>query len=120
RELARSIGEARARLAAGALAEASQWLMRAQKVAPHAPEVAELRQEIERAADGREQDQDRQRRVAAALAHAREALRGGALDTAMRAVTEALGLDPHDAEAQAVKAEIEAARNGGPRTGSRA
>ncbi len=97
RELARSIGEARARLAAGALTEAGQWLVRAQKVAPHAPEVAELRQEIERAADGREQEQDRQRRVAAALAHAREALKGGAFDTAMRAVTEALGLDPHDA-----------------------
>ena len=94
RELARSIGEARARLAAGALTEAGQWLVRAQKVAPHAPEVAELRQEIERAADGREQEQDRQRRVAAALAHAREALKGGAFDTAMRAVTEALGLDP--------------------------
>src|SRR6185295_8426211 len=44
RELARSIGEARARLAAGALTEAGQWLVRAQKVAPHAPEVAELRQ----------------------------------------------------------------------------
>ena len=113
RELARSIGEARARLAAGALAEASQWLVRAQKVSPHAPEVAELRQEIERAADGREQEQDRQRRVAAALAQAREALKGGAFDTAMRAVTEALGLDPYDAEAQAVKAEIEAARSGG-------
>ena len=122
RELARSIGEARARLAAGALTEAGQWLVRAQKVAPHAPEVAELRQEIERAADGREQEQDRQRRVAAALAHAREALKGGAFDTAMRAVTEALGLDPHDAEAQAVKAEIEAARSAGtrrrPRTGA--
>ena len=48
RELARSIGEGRARLAAGALTEAGQWLARAQKVAPHAPEVAELRQEIER------------------------------------------------------------------------
>ena len=124
RELARSIGEARARLAAGALTEAGQWLVRAQKVAPHAPEVAELRQEIERAADGREQEQDRQRRVAAALAQAREALKGGAFDTAMRAVTEALGLDPHDAEAQAVKAEIEAARTGragaaGPGTGGR-
>ena len=118
RELARSIGEARARLAAGALTEAGQWLVRAQKVAPHAPEVAELRQEIERAADGREQEQDRQRRVAAALAHAREALKSGAFDTAMRAVIEALGLDPHDAQAQAVKAEIEAARNAG--TGSRA
>jgi eukaryotic-like serine/threonine-protein kinase len=120
RELSRSIGEARARLAAGALTEANQWLARAQKVAPHAPEVAELRQEIERAADGREQDQDRQRRVAAALAHAREALKSGAFDTAMRAVTEALGLDPHHAEAQAVKAEIEAARTAGPGTGSRA
>ena len=123
RELARSIGEARARLAAGALTEAGQWLVRAQKVAPHAPEVAELRQEIERAADGREQEQDRQRRVAAALAHAREALKGGAFDTAMRAVTEALGLDPHDAEAQAVKAEIEAASGAPaprPGTGSRA
>ena len=76
RELARSIGEARARLAAGALTEAGQWLARAQKVAPHAPEVAELRTEIERAADGREQERDRQRRVAAALAHAREALQG--------------------------------------------
>ena len=86
RELARSIGEARARLAAGALTEAGQWLVRAQKVAPHAPEVAELRQEIERAADGREQEQDRQRRVAAALAQAREALKSGAFDTAMRAV----------------------------------
>ena len=117
RELSRSIGEARARLAAGALTEANQWLARAQKVAPHAPEVAELRQEIERAADGREQDQDRQRRVAAALAHAREALKGGAFDTAMRAVTEALGLDPHHAEAQAVKAEIEAARTAGPVAG---
>ena len=114
RELARSIGEARARLAAGALTEAGQWLVRAQKVAPHAPEVAELRQEIERAADGREQEQDRQRRVAAALAQAREALKGGAFDTAMRAVTEALGLDPQHADAQAVKAEIEAARSGGP------
>ena len=113
RELARSIGEARARLAAGALTEAGQWLVRAQKVAPHAPEVAELRQEIERAADGREQEQDWQRRVAAALAHAREALKGGAFDTAMRAVIEALGHDPGDAEAQAVKAEIEAARTGG-------
>src|SRR5688572_7185394 len=40
RELARSIGEARARLAAGALTEAGQWLARAQKVAPQAPEVA--------------------------------------------------------------------------------
>ncbi|MFI5076793.1 MAG: protein kinase, partial [Vicinamibacteria bacterium] len=127
RELARSIGEARARLAAGALTEAGQWLVRAQKVAPHAPEVAELRQEIERAADGREQEQDRQRRVAAALAQAREALKGGAFDTALRAVTEALGLDPHHADAQAVKAEIEAARSGGagapgsgPGTGSRA
>ncbi len=118
RELARSIGEARARLAAGALTEAGQWLVRAQKVAPHAPEVAELRQEIERAADSREQEQDRQRRVAAALAHAREALKSGAFDTAMRAVIEALGLDPHDAQAQAVKAEIEAARNAG--TGNRA
>ena len=121
RELARSIGEARARLAAGALTEAGQWLARAQKVAPHAPEVAELRQELERAADGREQDRDRQRRVAAALAHAREALRGGAFDTAMRAATEALGLDPNDAEAQAVRAEIEAARAGagaGPGAGA--
>ena len=41
----------------------------------------------------------------------------------MRAVTEALGLDPHDAEAQAVKAEIEAARprrQTAPAPGSRA
>jgi hypothetical protein len=122
RELARSIGEARARLAAGALTEAGQWLARAQKVAPHAPEVAELRTEIERAADGREQERDRQRRVAAALAHAREALKGGALDTAQRGVTEALGLDPHDADALALKADIEAARGSaaseGPNAGA--
>ena len=117
RELARSIGEARARLAAGALTEAGQWLARAQKVAPHAPEVAELRQEIERAADGREQDRDRQRRVAGALAHARETLRAGAFDTAARAVTEALGLAPNDAEAVALRAEIEAARGGAPSPG---
>jgi predicted Ser/Thr protein kinase/tetratricopeptide (TPR) repeat protein len=114
RELARSIGEARARLAAGALTEAGQWLARAQKVSPQAPEVAELRQEIERAADGREQDRDRQRRVAAALAHAREALKAGSVTGAMRAVTEALSLDPSDADAQALKGEIEAARNSGP------
>ena len=82
RELARSIGEARARLAAGALTEAGQWLARAQKVAPQAPEVAELRLELERAADGREQERDRQRRVAAALAHAREAMRTGGNTTA--------------------------------------
>jgi hypothetical protein len=114
RELARSIGEARARLAAGALTEAGQWLLRAQKVAPHAPEVAELRQEIERAADGREQERDRQRRVAAALAHARETLKGGAADTALRAVHEALSLSPHDATALALKAEIERARPATP------
>jgi predicted Ser/Thr protein kinase len=113
RELARSIGEARARLAAGALTEAGQWLVRAQKVAPQAPEVAELRQEIERAADGREQARDRQRRVAAALAHAREAMKSGGDTSAMRAVTEALGLDPTDAGALALRAELEAARSGG-------
>jgi serine/threonine-protein kinase len=117
RELARSIAEARARLAAGALTEAGQWLVRAQKVDPRAPEVAELRQEIERADVGREQDQDRRRRVAAALAHAREALKTGALDTSMRSVTEALGLDPDDADALALKAEIEAARAGAPAGG---
>ena len=110
RELQRSIAEGKARLASGALTEAGQWLMRAQKVDPQAPEVAELRNAIERAADGRDQDRDRERRVAAALAHAREALRGGHADTAMRAVTEALGLSPADADAIALKAEIEAAR----------
>ena len=114
RELARSIGEARARLAAGALTEAGQWLARAQKVSPQAPEVAELRTEIERAADGREQERDRQRRVAAALAHAREALKSGGFDTAARGVTEALGLDPTDGDALALRAEIEAARGAAP------
>ena len=114
RELARSIGEARARLAAGALTEAGQWLARAQKVSPQAPEVAELRQDIERAADGREQERDRQRRVAAALAHAREALKAGSIDAASRAVIEALGLDPTDGDALAMKAEIDAARRAGP------
>jgi predicted Ser/Thr protein kinase/tetratricopeptide (TPR) repeat protein len=114
RELARSIAEGRARLAAGAITEAGQWLVRAQKVDPRAPEVAELRQEIERVADGREQDQDRRRRVAAALAHAREALKAGAFDTSMRAVIEALGIHPDDAEALALKAEIEAARAAAP------
>jgi tetratricopeptide (TPR) repeat protein len=114
RELARSIAEGRSRLAAGAITEAGQWLVRAQKVDPRAPEVAELRQEIERVADGREQDQDRRRRVAAALAHAREALKAGAFDTSMRAVTEALGLAPDDADALALKAEIEAARAAAP------
>ncbi len=114
RELARSIGEARARLAAGALTEAGQWLARAQKVAPQAPEVAELRHEIERAADGREQERDRQRRGAAALAQAREALRAGSVDGAMRAVTEALSLDPSDGDALALRAEVEAARSGSP------
>jgi predicted Ser/Thr protein kinase len=118
RELARSIGEARARLAAGALTEAGQWLARAQKVSPHAPEVAELRIEIERAADGREQERDRQRRVAAALAHAREAYRGGAADTALRAVHEALSLAPNDGDAQALKSEIEQGRPATPVPGS--
>ncbi len=114
RELARSVGEARARLAAGALTEAGQWLVRAQKVSPQAPEVAELRQEIERAADGREQEQDRQRRVAAALAHAREAMKTGDYGAAARAVTEALGHNPGDADALALKAEIDAVRSGAP------
>ena len=114
REMARSVAEAKARLATGALTEAGQWLVRAQKVDPQAPEVAELRQAIERAADGRDQDRNRERRVAAALAHAREALKSGHADTAMRAVTEALGLAPGDPEALALKNEVEAARGAAP------
>ena len=115
RELARSIGEARARLAAGALTEAGQWLARAQKVSPQAPEVAELRQEIERAADGREQERDCQRRVAAALAHAREAMRSAAASTPPCAPSPRRSASiPTDAEALALRAEIEAARGAGP------
>ena len=118
RELSRSIAEGKSRLAAGALTEAGQWLMRAQKADPQAPEVAELRQAIERAADGRDQDRDRQRRLAAALAHAREALKSGHPDTAMRAVTEALGHAPGDPEALALRAEVEAARAAAQKPGS--
>ncbi len=115
RELARSIGEARARLAAGALTEAGQWLARAQKVAPQAPEVAELRQEIERAADGREQERDRQRRVAAALAHAREAMRAGSVDACACAPSPrpSASIRP-TRDALALRAEVEAARSGSP------
>ena len=93
RELARSIGEAqgaarrrradRGRPVAGAGAEGRAAGARGRGAAParsSAPPTAASRIAIA------------QRRVAASLAHAREAIKGGHADTAMRAVTEALGL----------------------------
>ena len=79
-------------------------LSRAQKVSPQAPEVAELRQEIERAADGREQEQIWQRRSPPRWPTLREAIKTGGYDAAARAITEALGHNPNDPDALALKA----------------
>ncbi len=100
------LGQARLKLESGAVTEANALLREAVKLDPHAAGAPAIRQSIERALADRERNQDRGRRIAAALAQARQSLDSGALDSAVRAVGEALSLAPDDPSALALRDEI--------------
>jgi tetratricopeptide (TPR) repeat protein len=99
--------DARSRLEAGALTEASALVARAAELDPSSGDVGPMRLAIEQAAAERERLRERARRVSAALKQAREALDAGALDSATRAVSEALSLNPDDRGALALRSEIQ-------------
>ncbi|HEY8549643.1 MAG TPA: serine/threonine-protein kinase [Vicinamibacterales bacterium] len=118
-DLAKAIGDARMRIAAGELTEAARLLQEAQRIDPHAPELAATRAALERALAAQEAERERHRRASVAFAQAREALVAGALDTAQRAINEVLGLFPGHPEALALRAEIQAAAGNATRPHTR-
>ena len=116
REAATFVAQARRYLDAGELTQAGVALGQAQALAPDLPEVSEVRQVLDRAIDAREQQRERARRVKDALDHARAALEDGALDAALRATNEALGLVPTDTGALGVRKQVQAAIDAKART----
>jgi serine/threonine-protein kinase len=94
---------ARQDLEAGSLTEAAALVEQALNLQPNSADAQTLRQAIHRARDERHRERERAQSVARALEHARERFEAGALESAIRAASEALVFDPAHQEALALR-----------------
>ena len=103
------LSEARLRLSRGSLSEAEQLIQQSLQLRPESPDARTLLRSVKDRRRELELAQERARAVRAAVARARASLDSGALEAALRSVSEALAHDPADAEALRLRDEASAA-----------
>ena len=109
RQLREALDSASAELDRGGLTAAANHVYRALAINPESAEALRIRKAIDEARRRQAEDQERKRRVAAALARGWEALRAGALSAAESCAAEIAAIDPSNQDAEAIRAEVGAA-----------
>ena len=94
------LGDASQMLSEGRLDEASALMEQAQGSVPDLTQAGPLRDEVHRVAGEIAALREREHRIASSLERARTSIERGGYETALRAVYEALALDPDRAEAR--------------------
>ena len=97
------LGEAQRLLSAGHVDDAAALAEEASSTLPDIHGAADLRQEVLQTLEKISAVRQREARISVSLARAQSSLDEGAYDTALRAVYEALALDPDRAEARALE-----------------
>jgi serine/threonine protein kinase len=103
------LADARGELSRDALTGAESLVEQSLKLRPDHPDALKLRQQIRDRRREKERIAERERALRMAVQRARGNLDAGALDAALRSVSEALAYDPAHEEASALRDEIQAA-----------
>ena len=103
------LAEARGELSRDALTGAESLVEQSLKLRPDHPDALKLRQQIRDRRREKERIAERDRALRMAVQRARGNLDAGALDAALRSVSEALAYDPAHDDANALRDEIQAA-----------
>jgi predicted Ser/Thr protein kinase len=106
RQVSALVGEAEEALGSGSLSRADALLEQAEQLRPEAAQVRGLRQDVERLRLERARLAERARAVRAALDRATASLEQGALESALRSVSEALAHDPDDEAARELRRRV--------------
>jgi eukaryotic-like serine/threonine-protein kinase len=106
REVANLLGIARQQITQGQLTEASQAVHQALQIDGGQREAQQLKVTIERAVEEREQQRRREANAKRALQRVEECIQAGAFEGALRAIAEATGYDPTNADLQAARERV--------------
>ncbi len=111
-DFSRHVSDARGQLASEALTEALGSVDQALELQPDAAAAIDLRRTVVEAFDERARRRERSELIERALVQAREALRAGAPEAALRAASEVLVWDPDHSEAATLKRQALKATDG--------